>query len=206
MRARPIAIAALVYSALAIAVTFPLIPHLTSVVPSDLGDPLLSTAILWWNAHVMPLTDRWWNGFAFSPATGMLAFSDHRLGLSLIASPLQRLGANPITAYNIVFLATFPLCALSGHALGWVLTKRLVRGALANPTDIWIAVPLDSAYGRFVRLRLNRGFDPMKLRFEYSLETGRAALSARTWALRVSGFFIDAIESGIQSVIEKTAF
>jgi hypothetical protein len=93
-------------------------------VPADLGDPLLSTAILWWNAHVLPLTERWWNGFAFAPATGTLAFSDHRLGLSLIASPLQWLGASPLTAYNIVLLLTFPLCALAAHILGFTLTKR----------------------------------------------------------------------------------
>jgi hypothetical protein len=85
---------------------------------------LLSTAILWWNAHVLPLTERWWNGFAFAPATGMLAFSDHRLGLSLFASPLQWLGCSPVTAYNLVFLATFPLCALAAHALAFTLTKR----------------------------------------------------------------------------------
>ena len=37
---------------LAVAITYPLIWHLTSVVPHDLGDPLLSASILWWNAHV----------------------------------------------------------------------------------------------------------------------------------------------------------
>src|SRR4029077_10662715 len=83
------------YTGLAILLTFPLILHLTSVVPSDLGDPLLSTSILWWNAHALPLTERWWNGFAFAPAHGMLAFSDHRLGVSLIATPLQWLPPPP---------------------------------------------------------------------------------------------------------------
>ena len=73
---------------------------------------------------MLPLTERWWNGFAFVPAAGTLAFSDHRLGLSLIASPLQWLGCSPITAYNIVWLATFPLCALAAHALAFTLTRR----------------------------------------------------------------------------------
>ncbi len=129
---RPFAIAALLYSALAVAVTFPLIVHLASVVPSDLGDPLLSTSILWWNAHVLPLTERWWNGFAFAPARGMLAFSDHRLGLSLMATPLQWLGASPLTAYNVVFLATFPLSALGAHVLGYTLTRRHDAAAICG--------------------------------------------------------------------------
>ena len=116
--------AALFYTALTLVLTFPLVLHLSSSVPSDLGDPLLSASLLWWNAHVVPLTQQWWDGFAFAPAHGMLAFSDHRLGLSLIAAPLQWLGAGPITAYNVVFLATFPLCAIAGHTLGFTLTRR----------------------------------------------------------------------------------
>ena len=128
----PFVLAAIAYTALAAILTFPLILHLTSVVPSDLGDPLLSTSILWWNAHVLPLSERWWNGFAFAPAHGMLAFSDHRLGVSLMATPLQWLGASPLTAYNIVFLATFPLCALGGHVLGYTVTRRHDAAAIAG--------------------------------------------------------------------------
>jgi hypothetical protein len=128
----PFIAATLGYTALAAVITFPLVFHLSSAVPGDLGDPLLSTAILWWNAHVMPLTERWWNGFAFAPATGTLAFSDHRLGLSLLASPLQWLGASPLTSYNIVLLLTFPLCALGAHALGFTLTKRHDAAAICG--------------------------------------------------------------------------
>ena len=112
------------YSALAVVVTFPLILDLSSRLPSDLLDPLLTASILWWNAHVMPLTERWWNGFGFFPVRGMMAFSEHFLGASLIASPLQWLGYSPITAYNLTFLASFPLCAVAAHALTWTLTKR----------------------------------------------------------------------------------
>jgi hypothetical protein len=114
----------LAYSALAVLVTFPLILDLSSRLPKDLGDPLLSASILWWNAHVMPLTERWWDGFGFYPAPGMMAFSEHFLGASLIASPLQWLGCSPITAYNLTFLISFPLCAVAAHALALTLTKR----------------------------------------------------------------------------------
>jgi hypothetical protein len=132
VKRHPFLIAFLCYSALAAVITFPLVLHLTTKVPADLGDPLLSTAILWWNAHVLPLTERWWNGFAFAPATGTLAFSDHRLGLSLIASPLQWLGASPLTAYNVVLLLTFPLCALAAHVLGFTLTTRHDAAAICG--------------------------------------------------------------------------
>jgi len=103
------------YSAIAVLLTFPLVLHLSSVVPHDVGDPMLSTAILWWNAHVLPLTERWWNGFAFYPAPGFMALSDARLGESLLATPLQWLGCSPVTSYNVTLLATYPLCAIAAH-------------------------------------------------------------------------------------------
>lgn len=112
------------YSALAILVTFPLVLYLSSRLPHDLGDPLLVTSLLWWNAHAMPLTEQWWNGFGFFPSAGMMAFSENFLGAALIASPLQWLGASPVTAYNVTLLTSFPLCAIAAHALAWTLTRR----------------------------------------------------------------------------------
>jgi hypothetical protein len=112
------------YSALTIVITFPLILNLSSRLPKDLGDPLLTASILWWNAHVTPLSERWWNGFGFFPATGMMAFSEHFLGAGLLASPLQWLGSSPVTAYNLTFLASFPVCAIAAHGLALTLTGR----------------------------------------------------------------------------------
>lgn len=112
------------YAALSVALTWPLAARITAVLPHDLGDPLLSTTTLWWNAHVMPLTARWWDGFAFFPASGTIALSDHRLGESLLATPLQWAGASAVTAYNLTLLATFPLCALAAYWLAYTLTER----------------------------------------------------------------------------------
>jgi F5/8 type C domain len=120
------------YTALACVLTYPLVWHLATVMPHDLGDPLLSTTLLWWNAHTVPFSSRWWDGVTFWPAPGSMAFSDHRLGESLIATPLQWLGASPVTAYNITLLAMFPLSALAAHWLGFVLTKRHDAAAIAG--------------------------------------------------------------------------
>ncbi len=132
-RKHPIALyATLFYTALACITTYPLVRRLWSTVPHDLGDPLLSVGILWWSAHVAPFTERWWNGFAFWPASGFVAYSDPRVGESVIASPLQWLGCSPVTAYNLTLLATYPLCALSAHWLGFVLTKRHDAAAIGG--------------------------------------------------------------------------
>jgi len=124
MGKRALLIAFAGYSALTLLLTWPLILHLTSALPHDAEDPLLSATILWWNAHVLPLSRRWMDGFFFYPAGGALALSDHRLGLSPIASPLLWLGLGPVTVYNITFLATYPLCAIAAHGLAFALTKR----------------------------------------------------------------------------------
>ena len=114
----------LIYAGITVALTYPLLLQLGSVIPHDAGDPALNTWILWWNTQAIPLTERWWNAPAFFPVPGVLSFSESLLGLSLISTPLYWLGADPQTAYNIVFLLTFPLSAFGGYLLGYELTKR----------------------------------------------------------------------------------
>ena len=112
------------YVAFTIIQTQPLITHLPEVIPSDLGDPVLNVWTVWWNAHAVPLTARWWNAPSFWPSTGTLAFSETLLGLSPITTPIQWLGGSPITAYNVAFLLTFLLSALGAHGLVYRLTNR----------------------------------------------------------------------------------
>jgi hypothetical protein len=114
----------LVYCALTVALTYPLIRQLGSVLPNDAGDPALNTWILWWNAQALPYTTTWWNAPAFYPIPGALTFSEHLLGLSLIATPIQWLGGGPQLAYNVVFLLTFPLSAMGAYVLALEITKR----------------------------------------------------------------------------------
>jgi hypothetical protein len=112
------------YVGLAVAFTWPLATRLSTVLPHDLGDPGLNAWIIWWNAHVIPLTERWWNAPAFWPSRGALAFSETLIGLSPITAPIQWLGGSPTAAYNVAFLLTFPLSALAAHALVFRLSGR----------------------------------------------------------------------------------
>ena len=54
----PVLWAFLSYLGLTLILTDPLIRQLGSALPSDLGDPVLNTWILWWNTQAMPLSDR----------------------------------------------------------------------------------------------------------------------------------------------------
>lgn len=116
--------AAALYLALTIVVTWPLILHPGSLVPNDLGDPLLNTWIMSWNARVVPLTSAWWNGAQFVPVEGATAFSEHLLGLSVMTTPVILLTGNPLLAYNLAFCASFVLCALSAYVLTFSIARR----------------------------------------------------------------------------------
>ena len=109
--ARVAVAAALGYVALSIAYSWPLAIRLSSV-PHDPGDPLLTTWFLWWSTQAVPLTTPWWNAPMFYPATGVLAFSEHLLGLAPIAAPLNLLTGQPLIGHNVAFIATY---ALSAH-------------------------------------------------------------------------------------------
>ena len=114
-----------------IALTYPLIFRWDGA-SNDAGDPALNTWILWWNTEAVPFSARWWDAPAFFPAPGVLSFSENLLGLSLVSTPLHWLGAGPQTAYNVVFLLTFPLSALGAYLLGYELTKRHDAAFLAG--------------------------------------------------------------------------
>ena len=72
----------------------------------------------------MPFTLAWWNGPIFYPSPDTLAFSDHRVGLGLIATPLLWAGFSPLLAYNVTFLASYVLSGSAMYALGYSLTRR----------------------------------------------------------------------------------
>jgi hypothetical protein len=116
--------ALVLYVALTVVITWPLVTGLDSRVPHDLGDPLLSTWNLWWNAQHVPFSSAWWEAPQFFPAHGTIAFSDHRVGISLISQPLQWLGISPLLTYNLALLGSFPLSALAAHLLVLSLTGR----------------------------------------------------------------------------------
>src|SRR5690242_12108914 len=108
----PALLAAVVYFCLTVALTWPLIIRPASIVPNDLGDPLLNTWILAWDAHVTPLTASWWNAPQFYPVQGTMAFSEHLLGLAIFSSPIIWMTGEPLVAYNVVFFLSFVLSAV----------------------------------------------------------------------------------------------
>jgi hypothetical protein len=120
------------FSALAVFWTWPVVLTLSSRIPHDAGDPVLNIWLLWWNAQATPLTDAWWNAPMMWPMPGSMALSEHLLGLSIVATPLQWLGVSAIGAYNVCFLLTFALSGFFAFLLGRELTGSRLAGVCAG--------------------------------------------------------------------------
>ena len=118
----------LAFGALAIVWTWPVAAHLSTRIPHDAGDPVLNIWILWWNAHAVPFTEAWWSPPMMWPMPGAMALSEHLVGVSVFATPLQLAGANPVAAYNVCLLLTY---ALSGF-FACLLVRRLTGSTLAG--------------------------------------------------------------------------
>src|SRR5262245_3292285 len=94
----------------------------------DLGDPLLNTSILAWNAKHLPLSDGWWNFPAYAPLSGITAFTEHLLGAYPLTSPIIWFSGNAVLAYNTLQLLTLPLNGLATFALVRELTGSWTGG------------------------------------------------------------------------------
>ena len=117
------AASALVYTLVTAILGRAVLAHLGTAIANDPGDPLLTAAILHWNAHHIPWSDAWWQFPIYYPTRDTLAFSEHLLGLSVVASPIAWLSGNPLVTYNLTTLLTFPLSGMAMYALVHYLTR-----------------------------------------------------------------------------------
>lgn len=112
--------------------TWPVAARIGTRVAFDPGDPFLNTWILWWNAQAVPFTEAWWNAPIFYPMPGALALSEHLAGIGLFTTPLFRLGAGPVLAYNVAFLLSFALSGFFTCLLVHRLTGSMAAGVCAG--------------------------------------------------------------------------
>ena len=118
------AAACALYCGLTVLYFRPLLGGFGSMLPHDIGDPGLTTWMLWWNAHAVPLTERWWNAPIFYPIHGAFALSETLLAPALIAAPLMWSGVSAVGAHNAAHMLSFPAAAMAAHALAFRLTRR----------------------------------------------------------------------------------
>jgi len=124
--------ALLAYALLAAVYTQPLLFRAGVALASDPGDPALNTAILLWNASVVPFSAAWWNAPHYYPTPGVAAFTETLVGIGPLFDPLLWISGNPVLAYNIALFLTWPLSAWAAYLLVWRLTRRRDASLLAG--------------------------------------------------------------------------
>ena len=120
------------FCALALVKLHPVLPRLGTHIHHP-SDPLLVSWILAWDFHA--LTTNPWTLFQaniFYRAENTLAFSDHLIGVLPLFAPAYALTGNPIFAYNVVFLLSFPLSGLSMFLLVRHSTRNFWASLLAG--------------------------------------------------------------------------
>ena len=125
------------YTGLTVVMLWPLVAHLTSAVADTLGDPLLNAWTLRWVQHALVTNPaHLYDGNMFAPNARSLAFSELLLPQAIMAWPVWLVTHDALLAYNLILLATYPLCALGMYALcrsprrepgGGVCRRRLFR-------------------------------------------------------------------------------
>jgi len=105
----------------------PLVDYGALTTATYVGDARLIVWTLAWDCHAMlsrlPLID----ANIFFPAPHALRYTEHHLGIAILALPFYALTQNPVLAYWMVWLAAFAANALAMHALAY----RVVRDHLA---------------------------------------------------------------------------
>jgi len=161
-----IASAAALFALLTIVFTWPVAARITTVVPSDFGDPLLNAWILAWDAT--HFGRGWWNANIFYPNPLALGYSEHLAAQAFSIAPVYWLTGNPILCYNLVFLATFLFSGLGVFLLAREfkvgVPAAVVAGVAYAFTPYRIsALPhiqvLSSAWMPFVLLGFRRYFE-----------------------------------------------
>ena len=109
------------FTALAIAHTWPLASAPGYWSRNDSPDALLHEWIMAWVPHQL-IHDPWrlFDANIFHPERNTLAYSDHLLLQSLLGAPLAWAGGSPVLVHNIVLIAGF---ALTGWASALVVTS-----------------------------------------------------------------------------------
>jgi len=106
--------------------------HLGDSIANDAGDPILTTTILHWVARHVPYTDAWYQFPIFYPSRDTLTFSEHLLGVSVVAAPIEWMTGSPVVAYNLTLVASFALCAAAMFAFAWRLTGSVAASFVAG--------------------------------------------------------------------------
>jgi hypothetical protein len=126
-------VALLAFVALAIAVTYPVVRSATHALPGGLGDPLLGSVLLAWDADRMRHAFQGlWDAPYLYPHHLTLAYTEHLLGIALFTAKIEWFSGNPILAYNVAYIGSYALAGFGMFLLARDLWGRTDAALLAG--------------------------------------------------------------------------
>ena len=130
---REIAIVAVLASATTAYIMSPLFGVAGSHFPMNAGDAAVNAWVLAWGgdrlAHGLL---GFWSPPIFYPYSNTLAYSENLLGITAVVAPVQWWWSNPTLTYNVAFLLSFVVSAVSGFLLARDLTGSRTAGLVAG--------------------------------------------------------------------------
>jgi hypothetical protein len=181
------------YAAVILVMGRQVIGSLASGIASDVGDPVLNAAILAWNATQLPWTEAWYDFPGFYPATDGLTFTEHLLGVSIVATPIYWVTRDAAVTYNVTTLLMYLLCGVAMYALVWRLTRHAGASFVAGLA--FMLAPYRAAQLPHLQV-ISVPWAPLALAGLHAyLETGRRrwlALFGAGWVLQgaANGYFL----------------
>ena len=134
MRARRAAVLALgVFAAAAALATWPLVLTPGRAIAGGPGDPMLTTAILAWDADRIAHGLRgFWDAPWLFPHRHSLAYAEHLIGIALFTAPIQWITGSPILTYNIAYVGSYVFAGFGMFLLARALWGRTDAAVLAG--------------------------------------------------------------------------
>jgi hypothetical protein len=123
---RVVAAYAFLYFALAAAITYPLITHLSTAILRgiDTEDALQQTWVIAWVQHAVRMHDfAFFNAPIFYPSQNTLTYQDNLSSIAILELPVSLIWNNPLVTYNIGVLSSYVLSALAMFALAYAVTR-----------------------------------------------------------------------------------
>jgi hypothetical protein len=180
-----------VMMAVAAAMNVRLVTQVGSALPNDLGDPLLNTFILGWDA------DRLWHGLKglwdapfYFPRRDTLAYSEHLLGIAIFTAPVQWLTGNPVLAYNVAHLGSYVLAGVGMYLLARSLWGRADAAWVA--AIAFACAPVRLAQTSHLQTLMS-GWMPIGL---WALHRYFGTRSRRALAVFAGAFILQALSNG----------
>ena len=157
----PLTLVAILSFVLGAILTWPLMPLVSLGLPYDLGDPLLNTYILAWDAdRLRHGLSGVWDATLLYPYRNTLAWSEHLLGTALFTAPLQWQTGNPVLVHNVAILGSYVLAGAGMFGLVRHLTGRTDAAVVAAVA--FVCAPHRAVHGARLQMLMS-GWMPLAL-------------------------------------------